>query len=100
MEGTGIRSLVQEDFTCRGLLNPRGRTNEPAGPEPALPNKRSHRSGKPRPPCPWGSPGKYTAVGYRVLLQGLLLTQGWNVSRLHPLIWQVGSLQLVLCGKP
>ena len=52
-----------------------------------------------RPPCPWDSPGKNTGVGCHALLQGIVLTQGWNLplSLLH---WQVGSLPLALPGKP
>ena len=35
-----------------------------------------------------------------VLLQGAFLTQGWNPGLLCLLHWQVGSLPLVLYGKP
>ena len=35
--------------------------------------------------CPWNFPGKNTGVGYHFLLQGILLTQGSNLHRLH---WQ------------
>ena len=41
--------------------------------------------------CPWGFPGKNTAVGCHFLLQGIFLTQGSNSSLLH---WQVDSLPL------
>ena len=34
------------------------------------------------------------------LLQGIFLTQGSDLHRLHLLNWQVGSLPLVLPGKP
>ena len=34
------------------------------------------------------------------LLQGVFLTQGWNLHLLHLLHWQVGSLWLVPPGKP
>ena len=33
--------------------------------------------------CPWDSPGKNTAVGCHVLLQGIFLTQGSNPHLLH-----------------
>ena len=38
--------------------------------------------------CPWGLPGKNIGVGCRALLQGIFLTQGSNLSRLHLLQWQ------------
>ena len=34
-------------------------------------------------PRPWDSPGKNTGVGFHVLLQGILLTQGSNPYLLH-----------------
>ena len=55
MQGTRIRALVQEDPTCRGAIKP-VRHNywahvpqllKPAGLEPMLRNKRSHRNEKP-----------------------------------------------------
>ena len=33
--------------------------------------------------CPWNSPGKNTGVGCHALLQGIFLTQGWNLGLLH-----------------
>ena len=33
--------------------------------------------------CPWDFPGKSTGVGCHFLLQGILLTQGLNLSLLH-----------------
>ena len=33
--------------------------------------------------CSWDSPGKNTRVGCHVLLQGIFLTQGWNLGLLH-----------------
>ena len=41
--------------------------------------------------CPWDSPGKNTGLGCHFLLQGIFLTQEWNVSLQH---WQVDSLPL------
>ena len=41
-------------------------------------------------------PGKNTGVGCHFLLQGIFLTQGWNLSLLH---WQVGSLLLHHLGN-
>ena len=35
--------------------------------------------------CPWDSPSKNTEVGWRFLLQGILLTQGWNPDPPHRL---------------
>ena len=29
--------------------------------------------------CPWDSPGKNTGVDFHALLQGIFLTQGWNL---------------------
>ena len=33
--------------------------------------------------CPWNSPGKNNGVSTHSLLQGILLTQGWNLGLLH-----------------
>ena len=33
--------------------------------------------------CPWGFPGKNTGMGCHFLLQGIFLTQGWNLHLLH-----------------
>ena len=33
--------------------------------------------------CPWDFAGKNTGVGSHSLLQGIFLTQGWNVGLLH-----------------
>ena len=46
--------------------------------------------------CPWDVPGKNTEVGYHFLLQGIFLTQGWN---LHLLNWQADSLPLTHLGS-
>ena len=50
--------------------------------------------------CPWYFPGKNTGVGYHALLHGIFPTQGLNLSVLHLLHWQAGSLPLVPPGKP
>ena len=50
--------------------------------------------------CQWNFPGKNTGGGYRFLLQGIFPTQGSNLSVLHLLHWQVGSLPLCLLGNP
>ena len=50
--------------------------------------------------CPWDSPNKNTGVGCNFLLQGIFPTQGLNLWLLCLLYWQVGSLTLVLPGKP
>ena len=47
--------------------------------------------------CPWNSPGKNTGVGCYFFLQGLLLTQGSNLCRLH---WHADSLPLSHLGSP
>lgn len=44
--------------------------------------------------CPWGSPGKVTAVGCHFFLQGIFPTQGLNQSLLH-LLPLVGRILLV-----
>ena len=49
---------------------------------------------------PWDSPGKNTGVGCCVFLQGIFPTQGLNSCLLCLLYWQLGSLPLVLPGKP
>ena len=46
--------------------------------------------------CPWDSPGKNTGVGCFALLQGIFLTQGSKLLLLCFLLWQAGSLALVL----
>ena len=50
--------------------------------------------------CLWNSPGKNTGVGCHFLLQGIFLTQGWNLHLLCLLHWQAGSLPLAPPGKP
>ena len=50
--------------------------------------------------CPWDFPGKNTGVGCHFLLQGIFLTQGSNLSLLHLLHWQAGSLPLCHLGSP
>ena len=52
------------------------------------------------PSSSWDSPGKNTGVGCHALLQGIFLTQGSNLCFFPLLYWQVGSLPLVLAGKP
>ena len=42
--------------------------------------------------CPWNSSSKNTEVSCHTLLQGIFLTQELNLSLLHLLHWQVGSL--------
>ena len=44
--------------------------------------------------CPWDSSGKNTGVDCHALLQGIFKTQGLNLSLLHFLHWQAGSLPL------
>ena len=46
------------------------------------------------------NPDKNTGMGCHVLLQGIFLPQVWNLSLLHLLHWQEGSLPLVSPGKP
>ena len=41
--------------------------------------------------CPWDFPGKNIGMGCNFLLQGIFLTQGWNLRLQH---WQVDSLPL------
>ena len=55
-----------------------------------------------RPPgsCPWNSPGKDTGMGGCALLQGIFLTQGWNLCLLCLLHWEVGSLPLAHISLP
>ena len=50
--------------------------------------------------CLLESPGKIIGVGSHTLLQGFFLTQELNPCLLCLLLWQVGSLLLVLPGKP
>ena len=50
--------------------------------------------------CSWDSPGKNTGLDCHSLLQGIFLTQGWNLHLLYLLRWQVGSLPLAPPGKP
>ena len=46
------------------------------------------------------NPDKNTGMGCHVLLQGIFLPQVWNLSLLHLLHWQEGSIPLVPPGKP
>ena len=46
------------------------------------------------------SSSKNTGVGFYALLQGIFMTQGWNLHLLCLLHWQVGSLPLAPPGKP
>ena len=39
-------------------------------------------------PLSWNFPGKNTEVGYHFLLQGIVPTQGWNLSLLCLLPWR------------
>ena len=41
--------------------------------------------------CPWYFPGKNIGMACHFLLQGIFLTQGWNLRLQH---WQVDSLPL------
>ena len=50
--------------------------------------------------CPWNSPGKNTGVGCHFLLQGIFLTQGWNLLLLCLLHWQVDYFPLSHLGSP
>ena len=47
--------------------------------------------------CPWDSPVKNTGVGYHFLLQGLVLTQGFNLCLLA---LAGGLFTTELPGKP
>ena len=47
--------------------------------------------------CPWDFPGKNTRVSFYFLLQGIFLTQTWDLSLLH---WQVDPLPLSSLGSP
>ena len=58
---------------------------------------RPHGLPPARPLCPWGFPGKHTGVGCHFLLQGVFLTQEWDLRLLH---WQVDSLSAEPPGKP
>ena len=45
--------------------------------------------------CPWDSPGKNTGKGCHFLLQGIILTQGWNRGLLYLL-----NCKKILCHEP
>ena len=49
---------------------------------------------------PWAFPGKNTAVGCHFLLQGILLTQGSNLSLLLFLHWQADCAALLFIYSP
>ena len=59
-----------------------------------------HGMGPDRLLCPWNFPGKNTKVGCHFLLQGIFLTQGWNLYLLCLLHWQEESLPLHHLGSP
>ena len=48
----------------------------------------------------WDSPSKNTGVGCHFLLQGIVLTQGLNLSLPYLLHWQADSLPLSHQGSP
>ena len=50
--------------------------------------------------CPWDSPGKNPGVGCHFLLQGISLTQGWNLCLLYLLHCQADSLPPHHLGSP
>ena len=50
--------------------------------------------------CSWEAPGKNTWECCLTLLQRIFPIQGSNLSLLHLLHWQSGSLALALPGKP
>ena len=50
--------------------------------------------------CPWKFPGKSTGEGSHFFLQRTFQTQGLKPCLLHPLHWQVGSLQADPPRKP
>ena len=50
--------------------------------------------------CSRDSPSQNTGMGCHTLLQGIFLTQGSNMSLLHLLHSQAGSLPLMPPGKP
>ena len=50
--------------------------------------------------CSWDSPGKNTGMSCHALLQGIILTQGWNLPVLCFLYWQAGSLPAALSWFP
>ena len=50
--------------------------------------------------CPWGFPGRNTAVGCHPLLQGIFPTQGLSLCLLHLLHRQADPLPLAPPGKP
>ena len=52
---------------------------------------RLYRLYSDRLPHPWDFSGKNTGVGCHFLLQGIFLTQGWNLSLLCLLHWQTDS---------
>ena len=50
--------------------------------------------------CPWDFSGEDTGVGCCALLQGIFLTQGWNMRVLCLPHWQADSWPLAPAGKP
>ena len=51
-------------------------------------------------PLSWAASGKNTGVGCHVFLQGIFLTQGWNLCLVCLPQWQAGSLPLAPPGRP
>ena len=76
--------LCRNHLTCSVVLDPL----QPHGPYP------------PGSSCPWGFPGRNTAVGCHLLLQGIFPTQGLILCLLHLLHRQADSLLLAPPGKP
>ena len=59
----------------------------------------SHGLGPARFLCYWNSPGKNTGVGCHFLVQGIFLTQGWNMSLMSPALTG-GFFTTTPPGKP
>ena len=80
--------------TVHGVTNSQTQLNDWACTHALIPLFAVLWTVAPRLPCPWDFPGKNTAVGCHVLLQGIFPTQGLNPNFLCLLHQQVDSLPL------
>ena len=60
--------------------------------------QQQHGLGSARLFCPWNFPSKNAGTGFHFLLQGIFLTQEWNLHLLHLLHLQASFLELCHLG--
>ena len=66
----------------------------------AIEQQQQHGLGSARLFCPWNFPSKNAGMGCHFLLQGIFLTQEWNLHLLHLLHLWASYLELCHLGCP